>query len=87
MWKEGFHTSGEGGKCEHIQKPPVLGDLRGVHCEFKEKIPDCKTGVLKFAELRRKHCVLAGTSGTHSVCVCTMYQNVKLSCQHTTTVW
>ena len=47
-------------------------------------------------ELRPKHCILAGTSGTHSVCVCTIHQNVKLIvlgarlneliCQHITTV-
>ena len=29
-------------------------------------------------ELRPKHCILAGASGTHSVCVCTIHQNVKL---------
>lgn len=34
--------------------------------------------VLQVAELRPKHCVLAGTSGTHCVCVCTIHQNVKL---------
>ena len=32
----------------------------------------------KFASLRPKECVLAGESGTHSVCVCTIHQNVKL---------
>ena len=31
-----------------------------------------------FAELRPKHCILAGASGTHAVCVCTIHQNVKL---------
>ena len=74
-------------KCEHIQKQLVLSDLRGVHREFKEKIPYCKIGVLKFAELRPKHCVLAGMSGAHSVYMCTIHQNVKLSYLQTTTVW
>ena len=32
----------------------------------------------KFAELRPKHCILAGASGTHSVCVCTIHQHLKL---------
>ena len=45
---------------------------------FKEKFPNHKIGFSKFAELRPKHCVLAGASGTHSVCVCTIHQNVKL---------
>ena len=37
-----------------------------------------KVGLFKFADFRPKHCVLAGASGTHSVCVCTIHQNVKL---------
>ena len=44
--KKDFTSVEEEGKCEHIQKLLVLGDLRGVHREFKEKIPDCKVGVL-----------------------------------------
>ena len=28
--------------------------------------------------LRSKSCILAGSSGTHSVCVCTIHQNVIL---------
>ena len=37
-----------------------------------------KVGFSKFADFHPKHCVLAGASGTHSVCVCTIHQNVKL---------
>ena len=55
-----------------------LSSLREVHHEFKERFPDCKVGFSIFAELRPKHCVLAGANGTHSVCVCTVHQNVKL---------
>ena len=84
--KKDFISVEKKGKCEHIQKRLVLADSRGVHREFKEKFPDCKIGVLKFAELIPKLYILAGTSGTYSVCMCTMYQNVKLSYQHTITV-
>ena len=66
------------GKHQHVKKRLVLSNLREVHHEFKERIPDCKVGFSKFAELRPKHCVLAGASGTYSVCVCTIHQNVKL---------
>ena len=66
------------GKRQHIQKRLVLSNLREVYCEFKERFPDCKIGFSKFAGLRPKHCVLAGASGTHSVCVSTIHQNVKL---------
>lgn len=35
-------------------------------------------GFSKFCQLRPKNCILAGKSGTHSVCVCNVHQNVKL---------
>ena len=37
-----------------------------------------KIGVSKFAMLRAKECVLEGAGGAHSVCVCTIHNNVKL---------
>ena len=66
------------GKRQHIRKRLVLSNLRGVYRDFKERFPDRKIGFSKFAELRPKHCVLAGARGTHSVCVYTIHQNVKL---------
>ena len=38
-----------------------------------------KVGRSKFMELRPKNVVLAGTAGTHNVCVCVLHQNVKLT--------
>ena len=73
--KKDFISVKKEGKREHIQKRLILSDLRGVYCEFKERYPYHKIGFSKFAKLRPKHCVLAGT---HSVCVCTIHQNVKL---------
>jgi hypothetical protein len=35
-------------------------------------------GFLKFASLHPRYCIMAGASGTHSVRVCTVHQNVKL---------
>ena len=63
---------------QHIQDRLVLSNLKEVYHEFKERFPDQKTGLSKFADLRPKHCILAGASGTHSVCVCTIHQNLKL---------
>ena len=34
--------------------------------------------MFKFAMLCPKECVLAGSSGTHSVCICTTHNSVKL---------
>ena len=66
------------GKRLYVQKRLVLCNLQEVYSEFKDKFPDQKVGFSKFAELRPKHCILAEASGTHSVCVCTIHQNVKL---------
>ena len=43
-----------------------------------DMIKQLKHKNFKFAQLRPKHCVLAGASGTHAVYVCTIHQNVKL---------
>ena len=55
----------------HVQKRLVLCNLRELYRMFKDKYPNESIGFFKFAELRPKHCVLAGASGTHSVCICT----------------
>jgi hypothetical protein len=56
----------------------VLCNLKEAYTNFKEKYPNLEVGFSKFSELRPKQCVLAGSSGTHSVCVCTTHQNMKL---------
>ena len=62
----------------HVQKRLILSNLKETCKLFKEEYPDKKIGFSKFADVRPKHCVLAGASGTHSVCVCTIHQNVNL---------
>ena len=64
----------QGDQRVHVQMRLFLGNLKEVYQQFKEK----KIGFSKFAELCPQHCVLAGASGTHAVCVCTIHQNVKL---------
>ncbi|XP_071578919.1 uncharacterized protein [Temnothorax nylanderi] len=61
-----------------VQKRLVLCNLREAHALFKERYPNLKVQFSKFAALRPKYCILAGASGTHSVCVCCIHQNVKL---------
>ena len=56
----------------------MLSNLKETYRLFKEKFPTKTLGFSKFAEIRPKHCILAGASGTHTVCVCTIHQNVKL---------
>ena len=42
------------------------------------KYPARQIGFSKFCSLRPKWCALSGSSGTHSVCVWTHHQNMKL---------
>lgn len=66
------------GERKHIQKRLVLCNLKEAFVQFKQTHSNHKIGFSKFAELRPKECVLAGGSGTHAVCVCTIHQNLKL---------
>ena len=68
----------EGEGRVHVQKRLVLCNLKELYAIFKDQHPSDHIGFSKFASLRPKHCVLAGASGTHTVCVCTYHQNVKL---------
>lgn len=62
----------------HEQKRLLLNNLKELHAFFKEQNSSVKVSFSKFATLRPKNCVLAGASGTHSVCVCQLHQNPKL---------
>ena len=76
--KKDFVTLRKDGKRYQIQKRLILSNLKEAYYNFKDKHQDLKIGFSKFAELQLKHCVLAGASGTHTVCVCTIHQNIKL---------
>lgn len=70
-------TQADGTKIK-MSKRLILCNIKEAYKHFKDNFPNIKIGFSKFAELRPKHCILAGQSGTHSVCVCTTHQNVKL---------
>ena len=61
-----------------MQKRLLLCGLKELYSSCKQKCPDVKVGFSKFCSLRPKWCVLVGSSGTHSVCVCTMHQTLVL---------
>lgn len=65
------------GKSIKVVKRLILADLKELHEFFRLRNPDMKIGFSSFASLLPKHCVLAGASGTHTVCVCSIHQNVK----------
>jgi hypothetical protein len=69
------------GHKERHQKRLLLGNLKELYLAWKEqreKANQSTCGFSTFACLRPKWCVLSGSSGTHTVCVCTYHQNVKL---------
>ncbi|CAH0550783.1 unnamed protein product [Brassicogethes aeneus] len=66
------------GERTQVQKRLLLINLRELFQLYTEKYPQKKCSFSKFAALRPKHCVLIGASGTHSVCVCAIHENVKL---------
>lgn len=63
------------GQKVRMQKRLILNNLKELFQEFKSANPGVKCSFSKFASLRPKHCVLAGASGTHSVCVCAIDEN------------
>lgn len=66
------------GQRQHIQKKLIPCNLKELYKTFKEQYPDYCIGFSIFASLRPQHCVLAGSSGTHTICVCATHQNIKL---------
>ena len=67
------------GKNVHMQKRLTLCNLKKLYLALKEKHPNVKIGFSKFCSLRPKWCVNVRASSTHSVCVCVIHQNTKLT--------
>lgn len=76
--KDCVSVKNENGDRVKLSKRLILCNLMEAYRSFKDKSNEMKISFSKFAELRPKNCVLAGSSGTHSVCVCTTHQNIKL---------
>ena len=66
---------------EHVQKRLLLCNLNELYTAFKMHHSKEKIGFSTFCSLRPKWCVLVGSAGSHSVCVCTYHENVKLLLQ------
>ena len=61
-----------------VQKRLLLCNFIEAYRKLKNEGSSPKVEFSKFVLLRPKNVVLAGASDTHSLCVCTIYQNVKL---------
>lgn len=73
--KKDFISIKENGVRRHEQKRLVLGNLKELYSLFGTQHPDNHIGFSTFADLRPENCILAGSSGTHTVCVCSIHQN------------
>ena len=58
------------GRNVHKQKWLVLCNISELYSAFRDNYPNIKIVFTKFCTLRTKWCVLAGSLGTHSVCIC-----------------
>ena len=61
-----------------MSKYLLLYNLKELYSAFVFHYPKNEIGFSKFASVHPKWCILAGPKGTHSVCVCTVCQNLKL---------
>lgn len=74
-----YVTHKNDGQVEKIQRRLILMNLSEAYELSKTECPDIEIGFSKFASLRPKECVLAGsTQGIHTTCVCVYHQNVNL---------
>ncbi|KAJ8672824.1 hypothetical protein QAD02_004084 [Eretmocerus hayati] len=60
------------------QKRLLLCNLKECYQSFKDEYPEISDGFSRFAKARSPNVILAGASGTHTVCVCKIHQNFKL---------
>lgn len=69
------------GKRHQEQKRLLLFNIGELHRRFREKFPDVTMSLDTFRKLRPRQCIMAGQTGTHTVCVCEIHQNMKLKFQ------
>lgn len=59
----------------------MLWGLQDAYELFRNENSEIEISFSKFASLRPKECILAGSAGTHNVCVCMIHENVRLMCK------
>ncbi|KAJ8677176.1 hypothetical protein QAD02_012963 [Eretmocerus hayati] len=61
-----------------IQKKLLSCNLKECYQSFKDEHPEVSVGFSRFAEALPPYVILAGATGTHTVCVCKIHKNFKL---------
>ena len=68
------------GKKVYAQKCLLLCTVKELYNHFVSKYPEAKIKLTSIYCLKPKWCIQPGKSGTHSLCVCAIHQNVVLLC-------
>ena len=68
------------GNKVYAQKCLLLCTVKELYNHFVSKYPEAKIKLTSFYSLKPKWCIQPGKSGTHSVYVCAIHQNVVLLC-------
>ena len=76
--KDSVSVKKDDGSREHVQKKLIMSNLSEWYVYFKAQHPTVEICISKFSQLRRRNCILARASGTHTVCVCVHHVNVNL---------
>lgn len=76
--KECITVRESNGQKNYRQKRLLLGNLKELYEIYKSNRNSPQIGFSSFCSLRPPYCILAGGTGTHTVCVCTYHQNPKL---------
>ena len=76
--KDFISVKKDDGRREHVKKKLILCNLSELYANFKARHPTVKICLSKFSQLRPRNCILAGVSGTHTVCVCVHHEIVNL---------
>ena len=66
------------GSRKHVQKKLILCNLSELYANFKAQHPIVKICLSKFSQSKPRNWILAGISGTHTVCVCVHHANFNL---------
>ncbi|CAD6225581.1 GSCOCG00011835001-RA-CDS, partial [Cotesia congregata] len=61
--KDCISVRNDDGKLEPVQKRLILSNLKESYQKYRENYSEDKIGFSKYASLRPKYCVLAGSSG------------------------
>ena len=76
--KDFMSVKNDYGTRSHIQMRLLLCNLNKLHAQFTKEHEGLKINISKFTKLRPRHCVLAGSSGSHNVCACLYHEKFML---------